>query len=97
MTGSIMSEKVRMHLGASRTGFSLLLGQNTADAADEPAWRSALQNPDLSRSRLESILRRVGEARTGADKGGKSYWDAFIAHCQSSRANSNTDEHKEIS
>ena len=96
MACSIVSEKVKMHLETTQTDFSLSLGHRAANTAETAGWRSALQNPELSRLRLDSILRRRNET-PAAEGRGKSYWEGFLARCSAQNANGNATSAKEIS
>ena len=54
-----------------------------------PGYRSALQNPDISRIQLETLLRR--QARPAVGRSQKNFWSAFMAQYRSRHANGNQD------
>ena len=57
------------------------------DAVPTAYSGSALQRPDISRARLDALLRRQMPARDGADR--RTFWTAFLSHYAASRANAN--------
>lgn len=50
-------------------------------------YRSALQNPDISRVQLETLLRR--RAKNIAGRARKNFWSSFMAQYRSQHANGN--------
>ena len=98
MSCSIMSKKVQLLLGESETTFDLVLGIRRADVASLEglnraqlrleSFRSALQNPDLSRAQLSTMLRKAARKQT-SKKAQNTYWNAFMSSYVTQNANSN--------
>lgn len=89
--------QILMLLKETDTSFRMLLdtgGVPNLDYAEYAAstriecFRSALQNPDLSRMHLASMLRQARKKQR-SDKSRETYWSAFMAHYVSQNANGN--------
>ncbi len=100
MNCAIINEKIKILLDETSTSFKLLIesgGSHNMDFADYVSrfsihkFRSALQNPDLSRAALAAMLRR-GERTTkeqDSHRGTGDYWSSFMASYVQKSANTN--------
>jgi hypothetical protein len=84
MSCSIISDTIKITMDGETA-------HKTLSATPVPGYRSALQNPDISKVQLETLLRR--QARPGAATGRsqKNFWSAFMTQYRSSHANGNND------
>lgn len=101
MNCTIMNEKIKMLIDETSSSFNMLLesgGSHNMDFADYASrfsihkFRSALQNPDLSRAALAAMLRRGKKnARDNEIRRSEAdYWASFLASYVQENANSNT-------
>ena len=89
---SIINDTIQLHVEGSSKDMDVLL-QNRSKPEAKLTAGSALQNPDLSRLSLTSILRRDRQdSSESAISGQKNYWTAFLERTRSRCANGNCAE-----
>ncbi len=97
MDCSIVNHKIQLLLQDTETSFNMLIdtdGRSDMDYVDYTVnarincFRSALQNPDLRRVELASMLRRALKKQKSI-KSQKTYWSAFMTSYVRKNANSN--------
>lgn len=97
MNCSIINRKIQLLLQETDMTFNMVIdagGHPNMDYADYTAstridcFRSALQNPDLSRAQLASVMRRSLRGQQSR-KAQETYWSAFMASYISRNANGN--------
>ncbi|MFN3826183.1 MAG: hypothetical protein ACK4NR_01010 [Micavibrio sp.] len=90
---SIINDTIQLHVeGSEKTLDVLLPASKKLEPKTKITSGSALQNPDLSKMSLSSMLRRVRRdtpSTTGTSQ--KNYWVAFMERTRSQCANTNAE------
>ena len=88
---TMMNTQVQMLMQQTETAIAVMMerGADAAELQSLKRFRSALQNPDLSRAQLAALLRRAAR-RQDSEKSQKTYWSAFMTQYVTRNANCNT-------
>ncbi len=87
---SIINDTIQLHVEGSDKNMDVLVQR---DAKTKITSGSGLQNPDLSKMSLTSMIKRVRQDAVEAGVSGqKNYWAAFLERTRSRCANGNTAE-----
>lgn len=88
MNCSIMNQRVQLHM-QSGTALALTLeAANQAASKSSSIYRTALQNSELRRAELATMLRRALKKQQ-SEKSQKTYWAVFMNSYVRGNANSN--------
>jgi hypothetical protein len=88
MSCSIINKNIQLLIQQTETAFSLLNEGRTATPLLNNPYRSATQNPDVSRAHMSAILRQARRDQA-SPKSQQTYWSVFLSHYVTQNANSN--------